>query len=41
MYLTLKKLPTAEYSLAKALKDSGYATWHIGKWHLGGGRAFT
>jgi arylsulfatase A-like enzyme len=22
--------------LARALRDSGYATWHVGKWHLGG-----
>lgn len=28
-------LPLSEYSLANALKDGGYATWHIGKWHLG------
>ena len=32
----LKALPTSEYSLARALKDNGYATWHVGKWHLGG-----
>lgn len=25
-------------SLPRVLKDSGYATAHIGKWHLGGGR---
>lgn len=25
-------------SLPRMLKDSGYATAHIGKWHLGGGR---
>ncbi len=25
-------------SLARLLKDSGYATAHIGKWHMGGGR---
>ena len=24
-----------EKSLASALKDGGYNTWHIGKWHLG------
>ncbi len=23
-----------EVSLARVLKDSGYATWHVGKWHL-------
>ncbi len=32
----LKQLPAGEYTLAQALKDSGYATWHAGKWHLGG-----
>jgi arylsulfatase A-like enzyme len=25
-------------SLARSLKDAGYATGHFGKWHLGGGR---
>lgn len=28
-------LPLTETSLAKALREGGYATWHIGKWHLG------
>ena len=28
-------LPLEEYSLAKALRDNGYATWNVGKWHLG------
>lgn len=28
-------LPTTEISLAKALKNAGYTTWHVGKWHLG------
>ncbi|MDP6776198.1 MAG: sulfatase [Candidatus Latescibacteria bacterium] len=32
----LKALPTSEHSLARALQDGGYATWHVGKWHLGG-----
>jgi len=29
-------LPAQEFSLAHALADGGYATWHVGKWHLGG-----
>jgi arylsulfatase A-like enzyme len=29
-------LPLGEFNLARALKESGYAAWHIGKWHLGG-----
>ncbi|HBC89718.1 MAG TPA: sulfatase [Lentisphaeria bacterium] len=32
----LKQLPLSEYSIANALRDNGYATWHVGKWHLGG-----
>ena len=31
-------LDPAAPSLPKALKEQGYATAHIGKWHLGGGR---
>ena len=29
-------LPISEYSIASALRDAGYQTWHVGKWHLGG-----
>ncbi len=29
-------LPLAETTVATALRDAGYATWHVGKWHLGG-----
>ena len=32
-----KHLPLEETTLAEALKLRGYATAHIGKWHLGGG----
>jgi len=32
----LKDLPTSEYTMAEALRETGYATWHVGKWHLGG-----
>lgn len=28
-------LPLKEKSIAQALKENGYNTWHIGKWHLG------
>lgn len=31
----IKHLPDGEYTLANALRDGGYATWHVGKWHLG------
>ncbi|ACQ82226.1 sulfatase [Beutenbergia cavernae DSM 12333] len=31
-------LPQDEYALARALRAGGYRTWHVGKWHLGGGR---
>lgn len=30
-----KHLPSEEYNMAKCLKDNGYQTWHVGKWHLG------
>ena len=29
-------LPISERSIARALNDAGYQTWHVGKWHLGG-----
>lgn len=32
----LTQLPTGERTLAEYLRDDGYATAHIGKWHLGG-----
>jgi len=29
------QLPLSETTVAKALREGGYQTWHIGKWHLG------
>ncbi|WP_309383946.1 sulfatase [Cerasicoccus frondis] len=31
-------LPHSERTIASILKDVGYQTWHVGKWHLGGNR---
>jgi arylsulfatase A-like enzyme len=31
----LHYLPHTETSLATALREGGYQTWHVGKWHLG------
>jgi arylsulfatase A-like enzyme len=32
----LKGLPPSEVTVAQALREGGYRTWHVGKWHLGG-----
>ncbi len=32
----LKGLPPGETTVAAALRQGGYQTWHVGKWHLGG-----
>ncbi len=31
----IRQLPLEEYALPKALKQGGYSTWQVGKWHLG------
>jgi arylsulfatase A-like enzyme len=31
----IKQLGTTERTVADSLRDGGYATWHVGKWHLG------
>lgn len=30
-----RQLPHSERTVASRLRDAGYATWHVGKWHLG------
>ncbi|NOY81313.1 MAG: sulfatase [Kiritimatiellaeota bacterium] len=32
----LHELPHGEVTIAQALKEAGYRTFHVGKWHLGG-----
>ena len=32
----LHYLPLEEKTIARALSEGGYQTWHVGKWHLGG-----
>lgn len=32
-------LPRTERTIATALREAGYHTWHVGKWHLGGAGA--
>jgi len=34
-------LPSSEITLAEILRDRGYYTAHIGKWHLGRGKGFS
>ena len=36
----LKSLPADVPNLATELSSRGYATWHVGKWHLGGEEAW-
>lgn len=36
----VKDLPSGVPNLATSLRDLGYVTWHVGKWHLGGEEAW-
>ena len=31
----IKHLPGTEKTIASAMSENGYSTWHVGKWHLG------
>ncbi len=31
----IKNMPDSEHTIADTLLQNGYATWHIGKWHVG------
>jgi arylsulfatase A-like enzyme len=31
-----EQFPPGHATLAEAMRQEGYATWHVGKWHLGG-----
>ncbi|MHA1727365.1 MAG: sulfatase [Promethearchaeota archaeon] len=33
-------LPLSEKTIAQTLKENGYNTWHVGKWHLGEGEYY-
>lgn len=35
-----RNLPLSELSLARVLREGGYQTWHVGKWHLGEQRTY-
>ncbi|WP_198152372.1 sulfatase [Draconibacterium sediminis] len=34
---SLPALPLDEIALSRVLRDNGYSTWHVGKWHVGEG----
>lgn len=36
----IDQLPSNESTLAHALRENGYDTWHVGKWHLGPENAY-